>query len=88
MVCHIGRAGDVRLMTGDKVAILRRHEVGLDVVRAHPDRERVALKRVVGKVARSTAVTDHERMLLALYRLLAERRRCEEGRQHESHQGH
>ena len=65
MAAHVGGRGDVRLVARDQVAVLRGHEVGLDVVGAEPDRERVALQRVVGQVAGSAAVPDDQRRLLA-----------------------
>jgi hypothetical protein len=41
--------------------VLRRHEIGLDEVRAQLDRERVALQGVRRQVAVRAAVADHER---------------------------
>ena len=66
----VRRAGDVRLMACDQVAVLRRHEVGLDVVRALRDGERVARERVVRPVAGRAAMADHERVDLVRRRSL------------------
>ena len=84
MAAHVGRAGDVRLVAGDQVPVLRGHQVRLDVVGAELDRQLVPLQRVVGQVAGSAAVPDHERRLLAAA-AAAERphdRHCEEQHPH------
>ena len=59
-VGDVGRRGDVVLVAGDEHAVLGRHQVGLDVVGAHPRGERVARERVLGPVAGGAPVTDHD----------------------------
>ena len=59
-------------MAGDQVPVLGGDEVGLDVVGAHLDRQRVALERVVGQVAGRAAVADDEREIgLAVVAVMA-----------------
>ena len=58
----VGRRGDVVLVAGDEDAVLGRHQVGLDVVGAHPRGQLVAGERVLGPVAGGPAVTDHQRL--------------------------
>jgi hypothetical protein len=58
----IGRARDLRLVTNDEDAVLGGHEIGLDVVGAHVDRQLVGRKRVLGPVRRSATVRDDERL--------------------------
>jgi hypothetical protein len=48
-------------VAGDEDAVLRGDQVRLDVVRAHPGGEGVGRERVLGAVARGTAVADDER---------------------------
>ncbi len=55
---HVGRVGDVRLVTGDEPAVLGRDDVGLDVVGALADGELVAGEGVLGAVAARPAVPD------------------------------
>ena len=81
----VGRVGDVGLVAGDQVAVLRRHEIGLDVVGAQLDRERVGLQRVLGQIAAGAAMTDDERVLLPA--IVVRHRRGRRGR-HQRRAGH
>ena len=87
------RVADERLVTGDQHAVVRRHEVGLDVVCAELDREPVGLQRVLGQEAARSPVADHQRAVLALRAValvlvLADGgRRCEERHHSEQDQG-
>jgi hypothetical protein len=63
-VLHVGGGDQVRLVARDQVAVLGGDEVGLDVVGAQLDGQRVALERVVGQVARGAAVADDERRVV------------------------
>ena len=47
-------------MTGDEHAVLRRDEIGLDVVRPHLRRQAIARQRVLGAMPRRAAVADDE----------------------------
>ena len=55
---------DVRLVARDQHAVLGRHQVRLDVVRAQLDRQPVRLECVLGQVAARAPVADHERTRL------------------------
>ena len=85
VILHIGRVRDVRLVTRDQLPVLRGDEVGLDVVGAGLDGERVARQRVIGEVAGGPAVTDHQRVLLVAA-AGARRRRRDQRRHHCNHQ--
>ena len=61
MLRNVGRARDVVLVAGDEQVVLGRDEVGLDVVRAHVDRQLVGAERVLGPVGRRAAMADDER---------------------------
>ena len=61
MIGDVGRAADVGLMAGDELAVPCEHEVGLDVVGAHLDRQRVRADRVLGPVRRRATVADDQR---------------------------
>jgi hypothetical protein len=60
MVGDVRRVGDVRLVAGDEDVVLRRDQVGLDVVGAHASAELVGGERVLGAVAGGAAVADDE----------------------------
>jgi hypothetical protein len=60
---HICGRDHIGLVARDEVTVLRRDEVGLDVVGAELDGQRVALQRVVGQVAGRAAVADDERLV-------------------------
>ena len=86
------RVADDGLVPRDKHAVLRRHEVRLDVVRAELDRQPVRLERVLGHEAARAAVPDNERAVLllgpvSLVLLLGERgARCKERNEGEGEQ--
>ena len=64
-VLHVGGVDQVRLVARDQVAVLGGHEVGLDVVGAQLDAQRVGLERVLGQVAAgAAAVADDQRATL------------------------
>lgn len=72
-------------MARDEIAVLRRDQIRLDVVRAELDRERVALQRVRGQVAMGAAVPDDERLVLVFFPVIRFPRiawRCRNGAQH------
>jgi hypothetical protein len=63
VVGDVGRRADRRLVARDQHAVLRGHEVGLDVVRAHPRGQPVGAERVLGAVARGAAMAvDRDRL--------------------------
>lgn len=61
VVGDVRGAGDVVLVPADEVAVLGRHEVLLDDVRAQVQRQLVGAEGVLGAVAAGPAVTDHRR---------------------------
>jgi hypothetical protein len=58
----VGRAGDLVLVPRDEHAVLRAHEVRLDVVGPESRAELIRGERVLGPVARGAPVRDHERL--------------------------
>jgi hypothetical protein len=58
---HVGGAADLRLVPGDQHAILGDHQIGLDVVRAHPRGQLVGGQGVLRPVAGRAAVSDDQR---------------------------
>ena len=58
---HVGGLAELMLVARDQHAVLRRHEVGLDVVGAHLDRQTIRLERVFGTIPARAAMRDHER---------------------------
>jgi hypothetical protein len=64
---HIGGGDQVRHVTRDEMAILGHHQIGLDVVRAQLNRERVSFQRVLGQIAASAAVTYDDRRAFSLW---------------------
>lgn len=60
MVGDVGGAGDVVLVAGDQHVVLGGHQVGFDVVGAHPGGEFVAGQGVFGSVSGGAAVSDHQ----------------------------
>ena len=57
----IGRAGDLRLVPGDQMAVLGEDQVRLDEVGPHPGGELVRGERVLGPVPGRAAVADDQR---------------------------
>jgi hypothetical protein len=57
----------------DQVAVPGRHQIGLDVVRAELDCERVPLERVRRQEAMRAAVPNYERTALAFVPVIAVR---------------
>jgi hypothetical protein len=64
MVLHVGGEDEVRLMPRDQVAILGHDEVGLDVVGAELDGERVPLQGVGGEISMGASMADDQRFAL------------------------
>jgi hypothetical protein len=81
----VRRAADLVLVPRDEHAVLRAHEIGLDDVRAHLDREGVGLDRVLGAVPARAAVRDDDRRGGRVHEPHAERHR---GRRSQPATGH
>jgi hypothetical protein len=63
MLGDVGGGTERGLVSRDQHAVLRRHEVGLDVVGPQGDPEPVGLQRVLRPVRAGAAVGDDERRL-------------------------
>jgi hypothetical protein len=64
VVRDVRGAADLRLVPGDQHTVLRGHEIGLDVVGAHPRRELVRRERVLRPVAGRAAVADDREVVV------------------------
>ena len=60
MAGDVGGAAYHRFVTGDHMAVLGQHQIGLDKIGAHFDSQSVAFQCVFGAIAGSAAVTDDD----------------------------
>jgi hypothetical protein len=70
MVGDVGRGGDLRLVAGDQHAVLRDHQVRLDVVGPLARGQLVRRQRMLGPVARRATVADHQLIGLLWLRMV------------------
>ena len=60
MARHVGRAADLILVTCNEHVVLRRDEIGLDVIRAHCNCQLVRTERVLRPVSARAPVADYQ----------------------------
>ncbi len=84
VVGDVGGGADVGLVAGDELAVLGEHQVGLDVVGPHLDRERVRGDRVLGAVGGAAPVADDDWQAASARAGGGERGRCGAGGKRET----